>query len=302
MPLLTDMWRVGLAAASAQAIAARGGLEGLSVRWLPPGPPFTFLADPFGLWRDGTLHLFVEAYDYRTRHGVIDLVTFEGDAVRRETVLREPWHLSYPFVFEAEGAVYMAPEAHRSGACTLYRAVDFPRRWEPVLRLELDAAAIDPTLFRHGGLWWLAYSPTGPQSYKQGRLHLAFAERLAGPWRTHRGNPVREDRSSSRPGGAPFVHQGALTLPVQDCVATYGAAIRLLTIRELTPERFAAEASAPIGPPASAAPFCDGLHTFSPCGELTLVDVKRTDRGPGGVAIAAGRALGRWRRGSPAGP
>jgi hypothetical protein len=278
-------------------IAAAGTLEGLPVRWLPAGPPFTFLADPFGLWRDGTLHLFAEAYDYRTRHGIIDLLRFEagGERFERTTVLREPWHLSYPCVFEADGAVFMAPEAHRSGGFTLYRAAEFPYRWEPFARPELDGPAIDPTPFRHGGLWWLAYSPTGTQAEKQGRLHLAFAEALSGPWRPHPGNPVRVDRSSSRPGGTPFLHQGVLTLPVQDCVRTYGAAIRLLRIRELTPDRFVADASAPIEAPTSAAPYRDGLHTLSACGDLTLVDVKRIDRSLNGLAIDAARALGRWR-------
>jgi hypothetical protein len=211
----------------------------------------------------------------------------------RRTVLREPWHLSYPYVFEADGEVWMAPEAHRSGACTLYRAAAFPDAWTPVVRLELDTPAIDPTVFRHEGLWWLAYAPSGPQSSKQGRLHLAFAETLTGRWRTHPGNPVRIERKSSRPGGTPFVQDGVLTLPVQDCSRTYGGAIRLLRIAQLTPERFAAEAGEPIGPPASAAPYVDGLHTLSACGDFTLIDVKRIDRSAGRLAIGAARLFGR---------
>lgn len=295
MPRRSDIWRIGIVAAPISALA--GGLADASVRWLPAGSPFTFLADPFGLWRDGALHIFAEAYDYRTRHGVIDLVTLDADGAQsgRRTVLSEPWHLSYPFIFEAEGEVWIAPEAHRSGALTLYRAAAFPDRWEPVVRLELDTPAIDPTVFRHGGLWWIAYAPSGPQSAKQGRLHLAYAETLMGPWRTHPGNPVRIDRSSSRPGGTPFLHNGVLTLPVQDCAVTYGGGIRLLRITNLTPELFEAEAGDLLAPPGSAAPYVDGFHTLSACGEATLVDVKRTDRSLGGLAIDAGRMLGRWR-------
>lgn len=297
MPRRSDIWRIGVVDAPIAAAAAPGGLEAAAIRWLPAGRPFTFLADPFGLRRDGVTHLFAEAYDYRTRHGVIEHLTLddEGGVAGRATVLREPWHLSYPYVFEAEGDVWMAPEAHRSGALTLYRAVGFPDRWEAAVRLELDTPAIDPTVFRHGGLWWLAYSPSGPQAHKQGRLHLAHAERLSGPWRTHPGNPVRVDLASSRPGGTPFLVGDGLTLPVQDCSRTYGGAIRLLRILDLAPDRFEAEAGAEMGPPASAAPYRDGLHTLSACGDMTLIDVKRIDRSPGGLAIDAGRLLGRWR-------
>lgn len=292
-----DIWRIGVARLGIEACRDPEALAGADIRWLDPGPPFTFLADPFGLWRDGALHLFAEAYDYRTRRGVIDHLRLDADldVQDRATVLSEPWHLSYPYVFEAEGESWMAPEAYRSGAFTLYRARRFPDQWEPAGRFELDTPAIDPTIFRHDGLWWMAYSPVGPQAWKQGRLHLAHAERLTGPWRPHRGNPVRIDRTSSRPGGTPFRIDGVLHLPVQDCRRTYGGGIRLLRITTLTPDRFVAEAGAPLLPPPSAGPFQDGLHTLSSCGPVTLIDAKRTDRSPAGLGIDALRRLGRWR-------
>jgi hypothetical protein len=293
-----DIWRIGLVEAPIEAVIAAGRLDAFSVRWLPMGPPFTFLADPFGVWRDGVLHLFAESYDYATRHGVIELLTFDADLwmLDRRTVLREPWHLSYPFVWEADGETWMLPEAYRSGGLTLYRAAAFPDRWEPAARLELDAPAIDATPFRHGGRWWLAYAPSSPRAARQRHLHLAFADTLTGPWTPHPCNPVRIDASSSRLGGVPVPRDGDLLLPVQDCTRTYGGAVRLLRVVELTPERFHAQAGPPILPPDSAAPYVDGLHTLSACGPITLIDVKRIDRSLGGLGIGAGRLLSRLRR------
>ncbi len=292
-----DIWRIGIARLEIGACLDASALVEADIRWLEPGPPFTFLADPFGLWRDGELHVFAEAYDYRTRRGVIDHLRFDADLnVRaRKTVLAEPWHLSYPYVFEAESETWMAPEAHRSKAFTLYRARRFPDQWEPAGRFELDTPAIDPTIFRDGGLWWLAYAPTGTQAEKQGRLHLAWAKELEGPWTPHRDNPVRIDRASSRPGGAPFRAEGALFLPVQDCRRTYGGAIRLLRIETLTPDRFVAEAGPPLVAPLSAGAFRDGLHTLSSCGPVTLLDAKRIDRSAAALALDVGRRLGLWR-------
>lgn len=275
-----DIWRVGLVEAPIAEVARRGFPADASVHWLAEEGWRKFLADPFGVWRDGRLHLFVEAYDYRTRHGVIELLELGADflPIRRSVVLREPWHLSYPQIFEAEGETWMLPEAYRSGAVTLYRAASFPDVWEPVVRLELDTPAIDATPFRHDGLWWLAYSPTGPQRWKQGRLHLAFAERLTGPWRTHPGNPVRDDLASSRPGGTAWIEQGLPCLPMQDCTRTYGGGIRKLTVLRLDSERFEAQASLPIGLPPDVGAYSQGLHTLSACGPVTLFDVKRIDR------------------------
>jgi hypothetical protein len=231
-----------------------------------------FLADPFGLWRDGRLHVFAEAYDYRTRHGVIDwlALTPEGGVTSRETVLAEPWHLSYPVVMEAEDETWMLPEAWRSGTSWLYRAVDFPRRWERAHVLALDVVPVDATPFLHEGRWWLFYSPAGIDA-----LHAAFADRILGPWRPHPLNPLRTGTDGSRPGGTPAIVEGGLVLPVQDGSRTYGGAVRPLAIDRLTPDRFEARLGPPIAAPAALAPYVDGLHTLAGVGDVTLIDSKR---------------------------
>ena len=53
----------------------------------------------------------------------------------RQVVLDEPFHLSYPYVFEFEGEHYMVPESHQDRSLRLYRAVDFPTRWEHACNL-----------------------------------------------------------------------------------------------------------------------------------------------------------------------
>lgn len=293
MPRRTDIWRTGIVRASAPEILARGDLANEDIVWLPPGPPFTFLADPFGLWRDGMLHLFVEAYDYRDRIGRIDVLRLDRDLrmIDRRPCLSEPWHLSYPFVFEAEGETWMLPEAHRSGTLTLYRATAFPWRWEAAARLDLDTPAVDASPLFLDGRWWLFYAASHGKAERKSHLHIAFADRPIGPWRIHPANPVRIDRASARPGGTPLIIDGRPVLPTQDCTRTYGGAIRPLTITRLTTDRFEAEAGGALLAPPGAAPFVDGLHTLSACGPVTLIDAKRIDRTPGGWAIDVRRGL-----------
>jgi hypothetical protein len=297
--LRKDIWRVGVLAAPAEALLSPERLANAPVTWLPEADgPLGFIADPFPLRREGRLHLFVEAYDYRERRGRIDVITLDEAfrPVERRRALAEPWHLSYPFVFEAEGGVWMLPEAHRSGALTLYRAEAFPTAWRPAARIALDAVPIDATPLFRDGLWWLFYTPATTQAAKVGELHLAFAERLEGPWRPHPGNPVRRDPGSSRPGGVPFAVDDRLVLPVQDCRRTYGGAIRPLVIETLTPDRFVAEAGAPFAPPPSFAPQRAGLHTWSAAGEVTFIDAKRLAVSPGLVMSDLARAPAKLRR------
>jgi hypothetical protein len=268
------------------------------VTWIPDPGPLEFLADPIGLWRDGRLYVFVEIYDYRDRVGASEVLTFDAELnlLNREPALKEPWHLSYPFIIEDGGETYMLPEAHKSGRLTLYRAVDFPTRWEPVQTIELDQVAIDATPVFHGGLWWLFYTPATTKADKVSALHVAWAETLTGPWTPHAGNPVRFDPSSSRPGGTPIVVDGALVLPMQDCRATYGGAIRVLRVTTLTPDRFEAQADEPILPPLSFGRLTDGFHTLSAAGPVTLIDAKRFVLSPRSLALDVRRE---WTRRVP---
>lgn len=294
MALAKDIWRAGLVRAPIGELLAAGSVEGREVVWLPDAGPLRFLADPFGVWRDGRLFVFVETYDYRVRVGAIEVLTFDADLalVDRRAALSEPWHLSYPFIVEDAGETYMLPEAHKSGRLTLYRADAFPLGWTPVAVLEgLDAVAIDATPVFHEGLWWLFYTPATTRAAKVSALHVAWAERLAGPWTPHAGNPVRYDAGSSRPGGTPGVVDGALVLPVQDCRETYGGAIRALRITRLTPDAFEAEAGPAIRAPASFGRYVAGLHTLAAAGEVTLIDAKRVELSPRTLAMDAARAL-----------
>lgn len=278
---VTEIWRIGIVKAPIQQIAAAGSVEDFPIKWIEADGPLRFLADPFGLWRDNHLFLFAEAYDYRTRHG--NIVAYKLDAefniLEHRTVLDEPWHLSYPNVFEADGEIWMLPEGYKSGKLSLYRAVNFPWQWEKVPEFDFPCAAIDPSPFFADGRWWIFYTPPTPHEARTSALMLASAERLTGRWENISPQPVRHDKSGSRMGGTPFYYDGKLILPTQDCSRTYGGALRLL---EISPENLRLpqfRAGVRLQAPASYKPFTDGLHTLSAAGNITLIDTKRTQYG-----------------------
>jgi hypothetical protein len=300
LPRRSDIWRSAIVAAPMQQVLG-GDLGQLRPVWLPETPSFCFDADPFGLWRDGRLFVFVENYDYRVRIGGIDVLCYDRDLQLqwRKPCLRETWHLSYPFVIEDDAGTWMLPEAHRSGRLTLYRAGEFPASWRAAAVIELDCVPVDATPVHFEGRWWLFYSPATSKRDKISRLHVAWADELSGPWHAHPGNPVRVDPSSARPGGTPLVIQGQLAVPMQDCRRTYGGAIRLLHVHRLTTAAFEAEAGAVVAAPAGFAPYVEGLHTMSACGPVTLVDAKYIDRSLQGLAIDLRWRLSRFARVSP---
>jgi hypothetical protein len=295
MPRRKDIWRCGLIRKPAAELLQDGALAQAEAAWLDEGGEFTFLADPFG-WRDETgFHLFAERYDYRTRHGAIDVFDFDAalKLAGRRPCLEEPWHLSYPAVFAGDGAVWMLPEAYRSGKLTLYRQVGGLTDWRAECTIALDTLSVDTTPLRYRGRWWLFYSPATTKATRFGHLHVAYADRLTGPWTPHPKNPVRIDRRSCRPGGTPLVLGDRIMLPTQDCSKTYGGAVRPLWITRLDETGFESEAGEPLPFPANAPPGTEGMHTFSACGDVTLVDVKRIDRSFRGLMLDLKRKLRR---------
>lgn len=294
MPRRKDLWNCAIIGSPTPALLT-SGLGDAAVRWFPNEKRFAFLADPFGVWDDRLLHVFAERYDYRTRHGIIERLTFDEhlNLVRRDPALSEPWHLSYPFVFQADGATWMLPEAHRSGALTLYRAHGDFEDWRPECTIALDCVPVDASILHHNGCWWLFYSPATSRESKIGELHVAWATDLCGPWKAHPGNPVRCDTRSSRPGGTPLMIGNRIMLPVQDCSQTYGGAVRPLWIDRLDEGSFSARAGEPLELPNGAPSNCEGMHTLSACGPVTLVDVKTIDRSLAGLRVDLSRMLRR---------
>ena len=274
-----DIWRCGVVAQPIESLL-RNGLQQAAVHWLPEQPAGQFLADPFGWPMGSALHVFVERFDYRTRHGVIDRLTLDdsGRVMESRPALREAWHLSYPLVFEGEGATWMLPESFRGERLTLYRGDAALDNWRSELPIELDRVPVDATPLWHAGRWWMFYSPADTKLTRFSHLHVAWAERLAGPWHAHPRNPVRVDASSSRPGGRAVVVDGRILLPVQDCSRTYGGGIRPLWIDRLDERTFEASAGAVLSLPATAGVYGDGMHTLSGSGAWTVFDVKRVDR------------------------
>ena len=75
----------------------------------------TFVADPFMLRNDSRWYMFFEVMEARSRRGTIGVAT-SPDArtwTYEKIVLREPFHLSYPYVFQSGSDFFMVPESCR---------------------------------------------------------------------------------------------------------------------------------------------------------------------------------------------
>lgn len=268
-----EQWNVGLIRAPIHTVLSG---EQLNVEWFDRPRRHEFLADPFGVMRDGKVTVLCEYLDQRNPRGVIVACDERGSAASRAPVQigpDVPVHLSYPYLLEVDGKLLCVPETHEAREVALYELVEFPNRWRKAVTLLRDRALVDATPFFFEGLWWLAASEVASKG-KTSELHLWWAPKLEGPWTAHAQNPVKVDVRSARPGGTPFVHEGVLYRPAQDCSTTYGRRIVVNRVLELTPEVFR-EQMATAFEPDKTGPCPAGLHTLSAVGDYTLIDGKR---------------------------
>jgi hypothetical protein len=262
----TYSWNIGVVNATPAEIARASTLP--PVTWCDAGRT-RFLADPFGAIIDGVPTAYCEEIDPSTTRGVIlRLDVVDGDLRPAERMLDESYHLSYPYVFEHEQAWYGIPESGQNNEVAIYRLEDSGRSWRKHAVLIAGLRAVDSTVFVHDGKFWLLCSVNddGPNH----KLHVYYADALLGPWQPHARNPVKVDIRSSRPAGAPFMIDGALHRPAQDCTRKYGRRVSILRVTTLDERAYEEKLVLVIEPQRGR--YARGLHTLSAIGGSTLID------------------------------
>ena len=265
-------WRIGWRFVDGNGVLENQNLDG--PKWnVLPHPIDHFYADPFPFEWQGKYYLFFEDLDQKTGKGVISYVPIDENGPRGpvQVVLEENWHLSYPFLIEQDGEIWMIPESSINNDVAIYRAVDFPHKWERHETLLSNVEASDATIIEHQGAWWMfAVTREGTGGYSD-TLCLYKADSLFGPWKPHKKNPVLVDHETARPAGNSVMYEEALWRPVQNCKGGYGTGLGLAKITKLDDEGFEQEIKEVIYPGKPTWPG-HKLHSFNRAGRLEVID------------------------------
>ena len=201
-----------------------------------------FVADPFLFaWRDKVWLFFEGMYkgrgDRGVAKGVICCLRYDKDKddwSYQGVALEEPYHLSYPQVFEDDGVVYMVPETAQAEEVALYEAVDFPMTWRKKTVL-IRGKYVDSSIFRKDGECYIVTTPDG----RQPSAELWRAASLVGPWERH---PASDKVSSShalrRNGGTIYKDAGRIYRIAQDCDGGYGKRLYRIPILDASKDSY----------------------------------------------------------------
>ena len=185
-------------------------------------------ADPFLFPHGDWLYVFYESQAVGEPGKIeamrtSDLKSFEPIG----EVLKEPFHLSFPFVFEHRAEVYLLPESLSTNEVSLYRFAEFPSRVVKD-RVLLKGGYKDSSLVEHNGSWY--FFTTSADG-----LELFYTDDpRSGRFIPHRQNPLTHDPRYNQCGGSPIYLDGRLYRIAQDCSGEYGRNISILEIVELS--------------------------------------------------------------------
>jgi len=159
-----------------------------------------FLADPFFMKVKDTFYIFFEHAIKNSKAEIGLLSSTDGVNYKyRGTVLKEPFHLSYPQVFKYKNEYYMIPESKRAFSVLLYKAKKFPFQWSVCDTLIKNVEYADP---------------------------MYEADSLFGKWKLHK-DPIALIGSEARCGGRFIPFKNKLLLPIQNCSHGYGYGLSL---------------------------------------------------------------------------
>ncbi len=250
-----------------------------SANWHEP-PLHMDIADPFPVWVDERLYVFVESMDLNHGRGQIAVFTDvdQQGFVAPQVVLERPFHLSFPVVFEHKGVWFMLPEQSESGRVSLYRNTRFPDEWVFERDLLPDFPGLDTIPLWHDDRWWL-FTTARSGTNIDNNLHIFHANSFDAEFQPLGVNPVKSSLGSSRMAGHFFRQNGQLMRPAQNGCRTYGGGIVLNRVDQLTINDYKETQMKTLDP--YLPPYLEGLHTLNYAGDIAVVDGVRRLPGQG---------------------
>ncbi|MEG0279244.1 MAG: hypothetical protein RR510_08045 [Morganella sp. (in: enterobacteria)] len=228
------------------------------------------MADPFIYYHKSKYYVFYEALNYDTDIGHIEVGTLDiknKEITDKNIIIKENYHLSYPFILSINGDFYIIPESSGNNTIDLYKCTVFPYKWEKVRTLIYNISAVDSNLFEKDGLWYLLTSTKSKGISFGDELSLYVTDDpLNGEFIFTEGNPVVHDISKSRNGGKVIDNIRVS----QDCSKRYGYKINFIEITELSGHKYCEKYINSLKLPFRSI----AMHTYNISNKIEVIDLK----------------------------
>ncbi len=229
--------------------------------------------DPFVFEHGGETYIFAETYDRLRSRGTIGYAKWNGDGFSKwRQVIIEPYHLSYPSIFEENGEVFIIPESFLNNDVHVYRATEFPDKWENIGKIAENVKYVDSTIWDRNGKRCLftfdisegekkllLFGMTGHEIDLQSCKVISSADDVA------------------RPAGRVIAVNGSHVRVSQDCDGDYGKAVVFSRISGEGTDDYSEERIGRVAPEDITLdkPIAfSGIHTYTATASFEVIDLK----------------------------
>lgn len=189
-------------------------------------------ADPILFEHNGKAYIFCEAYNKKTQKGELGYFVINDDGSHSKIQIimaNKEYHYSFPNVFQHNDSICMIPETQDQGVIYIYKAVEFPNKWEIEKILLDDGHYADSTLLKNNDNLYLitseVYAPedvltTTMKIFEVAEDRCIFEE---------------TGRENTSLAGPVIKYKDMLIKPTQKCVNSYGEATILSELKSVEP-------------------------------------------------------------------
>lgn len=233
-------------------------------------------ADPHVIRRDGNYYIFIEELIYSEGKGFISVIEMDNDGNYKAPVevLKADYHLSFPFIIEDGGEMYMIPETEKNNRIELYKCIGFPFKWRFEKVLMNNIRAVDTVIVKKDKKYWMFTNLviTNGASLND-ELHIFYSDKLVTDnWVSHPENPVVSDVKKARNAGRFFKHNNNLYRPSQNCSHHYGYGMQINHVVELNENNYKEVTVDQINPDWDTKII--STHSISHYDNLTVIDAE----------------------------
>ena len=199
-------------------------------------PKDEFWADPFLFKYKDENYVFFENFSYSSKRGKISCgIVRDNELIDITDVLSLDYHLSYPFIFEENGEVFLMPETYANDRLEIYKCIIFPNKWELYSTAFEGEKVVDASIYVDDNKnKWLFINRLESELfiYKIDSLKLNHLE-------SHAQNPVIINSETARNGGPIFKYKDEVFRPSQANIeGVYGRALNINKIEKLTIDEY----------------------------------------------------------------
>lgn len=266
-----ERWTVAIG----QGRILQDGLNSLHIQKMPNGE---FWADPFIVEKGGNQYLFFERFPFDKKKGIISVGDVKNGYVHNvRDIIEQPYHLSYPNVFEEDGIYYMIPECSANNRVEIYKSVEFPDKWELFSSGFEGESLVDTCYYKdENGQRWLMAScswnniETHNEVFNIYQIDSLRLKKIT----PHKLNPIFIDSRKGRNGGHIFMEKGKPIRSAQDNRrGKYGHGVSLQQIDTLNINEY-------LEHPVASVLGCmvdgfDGTHQLCQAKQSFVIDLRK---------------------------